>query len=264
MSVPDLSSCWAKFARAQAHIGALKREIRSWVKTKPYRLAKQTSPDLIRHGYVISVLKQPNLERWSLIASDAIHNLRCALDHLIYAVAVFQTKTNPPLDANLLAFPICDNSESFKKAHRKVRTLSDCIRAEIEGVQPYNRPHPALPPLLGLLRDFDDSDKHRLLHIAMAQAWNAQFKNVDASVLLPGEKVKLFLNTADIVDKSEIAAIIYPRPSPDLKHKLLTHIVISIAHEMSPQRRTRSELGYVLSELLPEVREVIERIVAKA
>ena len=89
MNAPDLSSCWAKFRRAESHLEALKRDIKTWLDTNPYRLSKQTSPDLTRHGYVISVHNAPDLEKWSLITSDVIHNLRCSLDHLIYAIAIF-------------------------------------------------------------------------------------------------------------------------------------------------------------------------------
>jgi len=131
-------------------------------------------------------------------------------------------------------------------------------------MQPYNRPHARLPPLLGLLRDFDDRDKHKLLHVAMAQPWNVHFKNVDTSVLLPGEAVELFRRTGEVVDGSEIAAIIYPRPSPDLNHRIVTDIVISVEHRVSPLERTCSEVADVLLELIPEVREAITRISARS
>lgn len=262
---PDLSSCWAKFRRAEAHVDALKREIIAWTDSNPYRLDKQNNADLSRHGYVIHVLKQPDLERWSLILSDAIHNLRCALDHFAYALAIFESKSNPPPDADILAFPICDHPKLFKGAKRKIRVLGPCVRAEIEGVQPYNRRHPRLPPLLGLLRDFDDSDKHKLLHVAIAAAWNVNFKDVDHSVLLPGESVELIFDPgAEIVDGAEIAAIVYPRPSPDMNHKLFVDIVISIEHRPSPLGRTRSELADVLIELMSEVKTVIDQIALKA
>jgi hypothetical protein len=124
MSALDLSSSWAKVRRAEAHIDALEREIVTWVNSNPYRLAKQTNSDLTRHGYVVSILKPPDLERWSLIASDAFHNLRCALDHLVYAIAVFQTKSDPPPDATVLAFPICDTPKWFQGIGTKIRSLS--------------------------------------------------------------------------------------------------------------------------------------------
>ena len=115
-----------------------------------------------------------------------------------------------------------------------------------------------------MIRDIDDSDKHRLLHVAMAQPWNAHFQNVDASVLLPGETVELWLSTTEVVDGAEIAAIIYPRPSPDMEHKLLTAVVVSVAHRLSPATgRERSELADVLTESLVEVKSAITRIVAK-
>ena len=252
MNGPDLSSCWAKVGRAEAHIKAIEKEIGAWANSNPYSLAKKTSPDLTRHGYVISVLKEPDLERWSLIASDAFHNLRCALDHLVYAFAVFESKSNPPPGKTVLSFPICDDPKWFRGAKKKLEPLSACVREEIEFMQPYNRRHARLPPLLGLLRDFDDSDKHRLLHIAMAQAWQREFKDVDHSVVRKGEAIEFFYRTAEVVDDAEIAAIIYPRLSPDMNHKLLTTIVVSIGHRTSPLDRNR------------RVKTAINNIAAKA
>ena len=191
-------------------------------------------------------------KRWSLIASDAFHNLRCALDHLVYAFAVFESKSNPPPGKTVLSFPICDDPKWFRGAKKKLEPLSACVREEIEFMQPYNRRHARLPPLLGLLRDFDDSDKHRLLHIAMAQAWQREFKDVDHSVVRKGEAIEFFYRTAEVVDGAEIAAIIYPRPSPDMNHKLLTTIVVSIGHRTSPLDRNR------------RVKTAINNIAAKA
>ena len=149
MTPVNLASVWAKFRRAKVHLEALKRDITTWRDTDAYRLTNHTSPDLTRHSWVISVLNPPDLEKWSLIASDVIHNLRCSLDHLVYAIAVSQTERNPPPSADVLAFPICDNPKLFRGAAKKLSDLSVCVRAEIEKVQPYHRPHERLPPLLG-------------------------------------------------------------------------------------------------------------------
>ena len=88
----DFSSVWAKVSRAEDHIGALEKEIKSWVDSDPYSATKKNNADFTRYWAILHVKNRPDLVRWSLIASDAIHNLRCSLDHLVYALAVFRTR----------------------------------------------------------------------------------------------------------------------------------------------------------------------------
>ena len=73
-----------------------------------------------------------------------------------------------PPDENKLMFPITDSAVKFNEAAQRIRSLSAPVRKAIEDVQPFNRPHPKLPPLLAILRDFENIDKHRLLRLAYA------------------------------------------------------------------------------------------------
>jgi hypothetical protein len=61
-----------------------------------------------RHSLILRVLKLPALERWSLVAADCVHNLRCALDHLVYAIAVYESGQDPPPNHRGLQFPIAE------------------------------------------------------------------------------------------------------------------------------------------------------------
>jgi hypothetical protein len=45
------------------------------------------NPDFTRYSFIIRELRRPAFKRWALIAGDCIHNLRSALDHLVYAIA---------------------------------------------------------------------------------------------------------------------------------------------------------------------------------
>ena len=48
--------------------------------------------------------------------------------------------------------------------------ISEPVRAIFESLQPYNRPDPTLPPLLRILRELNNVDKHRLLKLAYEQS----------------------------------------------------------------------------------------------
>ena len=260
----DLASCRAKLSRAKVHIETLEREIRIWSQSNPYSISKKTNEDFTRHSCVISILKQADRVAWSLIAGDAIHNLRSALDHLVYAIAVHQTNRDPPPGERILEFPICDTAKWFTKARTKLTMLSASVVDEIERFQPYNRTHKRLPPLLGMLRDFDDRDKHRLLRVVMDQPRSVEWKNLDTSILKSGESIEFVSSTAEVVDGTEIAAAVYPRSSYDTDYKIETFIVIAVKHRASPSGHTTSEVADVLGELVPEIESIIKNVVDRA
>jgi hypothetical protein len=84
------------------------------------------------------------------------------LDYAVYAIGVLEASKNPPPDARKLQLPITDNPDDFTKGLWRLESLKPDIRSIFECVQPYNRPCPGLPPLLSILRDFNDSDKQRI------------------------------------------------------------------------------------------------------
>ena len=269
-SSSEFSSVWAKFGRAKEHIETLENEIKPWLQTDPYRLTKKSNADFTTYAAIIHVNNPPDLQRWSLIASDAIHNLRCALDHLIYAVAILRTKRNPPPSWNKWSFPVCDNASFFQSAIGRLRKLSPgvlegSVLEEIKRFQPYNRPHPRLPPVLSLLGEFDNSNKHRLLNLVIAQLWGVQANHVidPTSTALPGEPFKLVVNTSEVVDGAEIASYIFESPSPDADPKFEANIVISVTNPLQVGQ-DRLELPDVLAELVREVRSIIDRLTSLA
>jgi hypothetical protein len=111
----DLTSVHAKLRRAEQHFYTLKSEIKAWQHQQPYKYTTGVSPDFTKYFIVINkrIPCEAPIERWSLMIGDTVHNLRSALDHLVYAIAVHQTGQNPPPDENILAFPILKTSAKF-------------------------------------------------------------------------------------------------------------------------------------------------------
>src|SRR5208283_1653448 len=109
----DLTSVNAKISRGINHAQAVESEIRAWMNGSPYRLVHEFNSDSTEHSLVFRVISKPELERWALMVGDAIHNLRCCLDHLVYAIAVHESGKNPPLNWDSLQFPIYDEPDRF-------------------------------------------------------------------------------------------------------------------------------------------------------
>src|SRR4051794_32749877 len=70
------------------------------------RVMKESDDTGSVHKVFVEVIEEPPLDRWSLVAGDCVHNLRSALDNLIYAIAIYQSRQNPPPDDKSLQFPI--------------------------------------------------------------------------------------------------------------------------------------------------------------
>jgi hypothetical protein len=58
-------------------------------------------------------------------------------------------------------------------------------RRRLESIQPYKGPHGAVPPLLSMLREFDDCDKHRLLNVVLANVSEEGFHGIGSTVPNP-------------------------------------------------------------------------------
>jgi hypothetical protein len=95
-----------------------------------------------------------------LIFGDYIHNLRCALDQLVWALAVNNNGGKDPANANLVGFPIADQRAQFYDAP-VLRNLTWEQATVLESFQPYHGgdAHKALADLNSLWND----DKHRLV-----------------------------------------------------------------------------------------------------
>jgi hypothetical protein len=130
----------------------------------------RTSPDLTgfylkldhaaTHINTVSEQTQAFEVELALLIGDAIHNLRSALDHLVYELAPPKVRKRGKTQ-----FPIFKDECEFKAIGAKwIAGISGDERALIERVQPWNAPGgaPADNPL-AILNRLSNIDKHRLL-----------------------------------------------------------------------------------------------------
>lgn len=261
----DLTSVEAKFARAKTHLETYRSELIHWRDGKPYRISPERSVDFTRYYLVLHVEKRPDLLGWTLIIGDCIHNLRCALEHLVYAIAVHESGQNPPPRGNRLAFPIADGPDVFRDDARRIAGLSGPVRAAIESVQPYNRTNPITPPALALLRDFANRDKHKLLELAFAN----QIEGTINYSLPAGRfgRGKVITNHGKLEDNTPLMTWIFEKPEPGVQFdQVEIGIAISLWHEKrdasAPESAPMNEATALLTFIVDEVRFVIDTVVA--
>lgn len=257
----DLTSVRAKMARSQEHTQTLKNEIIAWQERKPYSLIKERNSDFTRHSLLVYINEPPPFQRWSLIAADALSNLASALDHLVYAIACHEAHPNGISDkvAGKLAFPITDNPSKWKEAidRGRLEGISDPVQTEILKVQPYNRPHEILPPLLSIVRELNNFNKHRLLSLVYSatSAGNFGFQGPDEA------NWTQFIRHGEIKDGTEIFAHIADRPAPNMEwDQTILDLVVAIRHgkraPTDPEGSDRNSVLGILGFLNDEVRKV--------
>jgi hypothetical protein len=265
----DLTSVNAKLGRAQEHFETVTNEVRTWLDPCPYRLVQQINADCTRYSFMLKVVKEPPLQHWSLVIADCINNLRCALDHFVYAIAIHEAKgVIPPPNGGSLYFPICSSSKEFEsdRVQRRIRTLSATVRTEIKAMQPYNRPHKVFPSLLSILQDLDNANKHRLLRLAFATfgQGKASFTLPDAG---PGPICDMFVRYGELKDGAEVHSLVFKRPTPDVDYKLTADLILALWHgkrdPASPPWAERTEFSPLIKLIVREVRFVMHSICAK-
>jgi hypothetical protein len=247
-----------KIGRAEEHLKTLDDEVEAWARSEPCTVSKECSADGPRYTFSIAIKKPPPLDRWSLIAGDCAHNLRSSLDNLLYALAIRDTGMDPPEKADKLQFPIASPPELFEKQKYRISTLSAATQAAIERVQPYNRPHNELPLLMGLVRDFNNLDKHRLLNVVVTNVQQAHISYEYTGDGVPTVHGQYAMGPLE--HGSEIAHFTALPPQPNTICKYNAAIVISVGHDFGPNGRTLGELTYVLRMLTDEVKSVFGRL----
>jgi len=150
----------AKIERANKHIMDLEREVSAFIEDNPGRelLACDTDPET---GDIIYRVKynRPIPIAIQLIAGDIAHNLRSALDHLVWQLV----EAGGGRPNGFTALPVCKDTEHFqsRKTTKKVAGIAPEAKRLVELMQPYN----ALDNMLLAITEVNNFDKHRLLFV---------------------------------------------------------------------------------------------------
>lgn len=101
-----------------------------------------------------------------LVAGEAVHSLRSALDYVTWQLAaIHKGRKARPNEAPHIAFPICDKPELFARSS-VLKHISEEAAKEMAFHQPYAPPlsEPAHQPcVLRVLRKLSNMDKHQVL-----------------------------------------------------------------------------------------------------
>jgi hypothetical protein len=176
MAEPSLEGCREKWARGTTLLQHVVDEASDYseAEPKPYEIAG--SWDANRKQYVFTGETTQPMDKavmWSVILGDAVHNLRSALDHLVWQLVLLDTGKDGTTDNQ---FPIASHGDLYwgkaknngpSLRERRLKGVSKEHKRIIDRVQPYRTNAPGKLESLEALRDMSNHDKHRLLHTVM-------------------------------------------------------------------------------------------------
>jgi hypothetical protein len=198
----SFNSCKNKYYRAQTHLKSLEQRIKVIQRANLKRVTVDYDANTGEKIFLYDGRPRQLHSSVSLIIGDSIHNYRSALDHLAYSL-VEANQGKPP---DKTAFPISTKPNGYKDYfNTKTKGMSDQAKKIIENEQPINAKNQIRGNRLALLKELDDIDKHRHIHITLTA--------IDGGVFVPGLPVLVgtsnsyFIHTGPIIDKTILARI---------------------------------------------------------
>jgi hypothetical protein len=262
---PDFSGCWAKIDRANVHLDFLRERIKSFAEDmSSYDI--RTEDDWQTAKVFIDGEPEPPVEVLGAIIGDVVHNLRSALDHLVWQLTIANGYTPPnPIprrgqpggEWRDISFPVYTADPraqypsgrripwryrwpkwSRKKVAGSLWGVRPDLRTVIQKLQPFNRrKNPSKEPL-AVLDELWNIDKHRHLHLALFSAALDDVGTLVTSVSQPELALRVVkkYTPRPLKGRTEIGSLEYigeyrdPTPNVDVSLR----VTFDVAFEQGP------------------------------
>lgn len=227
---------WAKLERANEHLAVMQANWDAFGQSKPHGFPVHVHHDATYYEIWMEVRTQPCIG-FSILAGEIIHQLRSALDHLVW-ILVGRCGNKPP--GKHTGFPIYSAERDWlrdvERRSPKRRGFSPLHGLDprsdewalVKRYQPYNRGHCA--DALDTLNQFWNADKHRTLYTTFAVpdvddlermiTWNPDADLVGKHITLKAGE--------PLIKRTKVAwlrfASAQPNPQVDVKGDYSTHI----------------------------------------
>jgi hypothetical protein len=250
-----------KIRRAGEHLDAWIAEVAEVSARNPYAAIKERSADGTEVSLTLRVDEMLPFARWSLIIGDCVHNLRSALDHLIYAAAITHAQSDPPPGQRRLMFFIGRDDLHVENNSWRLGDLwqDQSFRTTFKELQPYNRPEAEGLRPLAVLEEFDVRDKHRLLNVVLAVLDRPHY-TIDGH--RPGDRGTLSITVGEVEAGTKLISISNATPNPQIDVKFDEHfIAMAIRHDpASTDGRIQSGVDWLLRSVIAEVEHVVSSL----
>jgi hypothetical protein len=130
-----------KLDRALEHLGAMQAASQRFFEREPCFVSLEGEVKTGDHVLIFRVREEPP-DEFAALAADCCHNLRHALDHIAYRLAIVISKCDPPPNETNIYFPIAGSPQEFEgklgSSFGSPKRIPTDIRTVLEGAQPYN------------------------------------------------------------------------------------------------------------------------------
>jgi hypothetical protein len=174
-----LDGAHLKRRRANEHLDTLNERISRFFGDHAYAIGCEFNPEASEFRLYATGYDDVPLREWGVHIGDCLHNLRSALDHLTWQLALLHLKRAPTeTEAPSIQFPIESDSGRFERA--KVRQFVSGPHFEmLAGLQPYPRGDRAPYNVLAMLQRLSNVDKHRVINAAAVVPEGHEFAVTD-------------------------------------------------------------------------------------
>ena len=156
---PSLGGCRRKVERAKQHIENITADARSFLASCGYRLRRDHQGDPSSLILTVEEVNLPQVpEQFSIVAGEAIYQLRTTLDHLVFEL--IRSHNHVPTRKNSWPSLTQINMLDFE---RKTKGVSPAALKLIESLQPYQMGARYKEHTLWRLRELNDWDKHNFV-----------------------------------------------------------------------------------------------------
>lgn len=152
-----LESACTKLAWGRKHAEHFEREVQAFLKTAPGECFAEPDPENPDYTLQKIRLTRPLPEHLSLIAGDAVDNMRAALDHAIYAVATISASAGR--GTRHTSFPFAGSDTQFEHRLNGLTDIPKELWPLLRSFQPYKGGN----QLLVSLNRACNRNKHALL-----------------------------------------------------------------------------------------------------
>jgi len=192
--MPDsLSGIRLKVSRAAQELDKLKADVIAFLDTHPYMPRVHFDKQTRYLTFSVHVLSVPD-PMWGVRIGEVVHNLRSALDHIVWQLVVMNTGKPPTVTKT--QFPIFQHEAGFRDRGLKLlQGVSKDATDMIEAEQPFRTGEGIKSPRH--LHELSNIDKHRTLHVtgAMVHQFAAEF---------PPLKQRVTINDVTLSERGEI------------------------------------------------------------
>lgn len=184
-----------KVAYADARFDELFGAIRVWNAGGQYVAPVRISDDRLAVELTTPVGVRPPVEAWELVFADAIHNLRAALDAMVWDLA--HLDGGVPQRPRQVAMPVTRDEKSWNSAAKNLESVPTEFLERMREIQPWvTAPEQMDQHWLSILAELDNAAKHRgtLQLLPRREGINIEFANVQRGENIDEAKLEYLTN----------------------------------------------------------------------